>query len=253
MNAHPRRRPSSIPCAPSATRPPPSSTASSGPNSSSSLLRRAAAAHHPAQPALWRAGRRERHCAEPARPRSPRQLTCPAAARITCGNTDGAVTAPLDAPAERQSTRVWATEHGFNAAELFSKVASRIDNPLLTTRAQLFRSDVDVLLRMERLWKARAKPVPLDQGALPHVELPAPAGAMHAPPRIRHSTQRAASPSSTCSSSTRTPRRSSAACRHCMAASRLARRSCRGTRRGATSAVQMTQARRTTMWRWTLC
>ncbi|CAH1779387.1 unnamed protein product, partial [Owenia fusiformis] len=56
---------------------------------------------------------------------------------------------------ERKSTRGWAAETGYDTVKLFNK---------------LFRDDIKYLLSMDKLWKKRRPPTPLDWDKLPSTE-----------------------------------------------------------------------------------
>uniref|UniRef100_A0A8C2BI90 SUMO-activating enzyme subunit 2 n=1 Tax=Cyprinus carpio TaxID=7962 RepID=A0A8C2BI90_CYPCA len=72
-----------------------------------------------------------------------------AAARATASNKDGDI--------KRVSTKEWARSTGYDPVKLFNKV-------------QLFKDDIMYLLTMDKLWKKRKAPLPLDWTEIHHLE-----------------------------------------------------------------------------------
>uniref|UniRef100_A0A667YCW9 SUMO-activating enzyme subunit 2 n=1 Tax=Myripristis murdjan TaxID=586833 RepID=A0A667YCW9_9TELE len=70
-----------------------------------------------------------------------------AAARATASEKDGDI--------KRVSTKEWARSTGYDSIKLFNKVATRQIH-------QLFKDDIMYLLTMDKLWKKRKAPLPLD-------------------------------------------------------------------------------------------
>lgn len=68
---------------------------------------------------------------------------------------------------QRMSTRLWAEMNEYNSTKLFHKVSIVIFICYTGLIFQLFYTDIQYLLTMEKLWQTRRPPTPLSLDSLP--------------------------------------------------------------------------------------